>query len=204
MDDRYDDYGNSPVIASNGVKGCSCSGSDLYDTYQPTPAEKGRLTKAYIRVKTRLHRQITSVIELIFADSGMDVILSNTSGWDGTLLGWLMEATLKVRDRNLTIPADTSLEAHSSTQTLLTVLISPDHGRDLCLIKDGQLFGRRVEGVCLLFSYLYDHLKKFDDVAIDEYTALKTAEEWLNTSMVKAHMRELIKRYLRAVGTHQR
>lgn len=205
MDDQYDDYGNATATAtaSSDVKGCSCARQKPNDTYQPTPAEKGRLTQAYIRVKTRVNRQLESVIESIFAGSGMHVILFPGTGWYGSPLGWLMEGTLKMRDRDFAIPANAPIDAYSSGQTLLTVLISRDRGRELCLVRTGQMFGRRVEGVCLLFNYLYEHLKKFDENEVDEYKALKSVEEWIATAMVKAHMRAIVNDFLPSVADIQ-
>lgn len=201
MDDQYDDNGNATAPATNGVKVSSCARQkrNNVNTYQQTPAANRRLAQASIRVRTRLHRQITSVIESIFAGSGMDVILSGGTGWDGTPLGWLMEATLKVRDREFAIPSDAPLEEYSNGKTLLTVLLSRDRGRELCLVKAGEMFGRRVEGVCVLFGYLYDHIKNIYGNEIDEYKALKIVEEWIETAMVKAHMLAIVNDFLPAV-----
>ena len=115
-----------------------------------------------------------------------------------------METTLKVRDQKSTIPEDAPLDAYSSAETLLTVLISRDRGRALCLITAGDNFGRRVQGVCVLFDYLYEHLKKIDGNEVDEYRALKIVEEWISTAMVKAHLRTIVDDYLRTgVGSEK-
>lgn len=203
MDDRYDDFGDKAASKCGELPKGTLDNAANRKVARSASAQKGQLTAALMRTRREISRLVDRVCQRFFAPAGFRTHFKviGEVAWDNTLLCWLVEGKLFLQEEDYTFPPDLAITGYSFGKCVLTVRISRDRNRDLCVFHESEKFSREIEGIKVMMAYFYEHFKDLEYGEVDPVAALKKVEMWLRTPMVESHLRRITEQFVPVPGS---